>query len=73
MISFIDEHRLVFGVAPVCRVLPIAPSTFYENIAMRVDADRLSARARRDIALNIEICHVFEENFRVYGIHKDRR
>lgn len=70
MTSFIDEHRPVFGVEPICRLLPIAPSTYYENIAKRVDVDRLSARARRDIALKIEIRRVFEENFRVYGVRK---
>lgn len=70
MISFIDEHRPVFGVEPICRVLPIAPSTYYENIAKRVDVDRLSSRARRDIALKIEIRRVFDENFRVYGVRK---
>ena len=70
MISFIDEHRLVFGVEPICRLLPIAPSTYYENVSKRVDVDRLSGRARRDIALRIEIRCVFEENFRVYGVRK---
>ncbi len=70
MIPFIDELRPVFGVEPICRVLPIAPSTFYESIAKRVGMDRLSVRARRDIALKIEIRRVFEENFRVYGMCK---
>lgn len=55
MISFIDDHRSVFGVEPICRLLPIAPSTYYENIAKREDVDRLSVRARSDIALKIEI------------------
>jgi putative transposase len=55
---------------PICRVLPIASSTYYENVAKRLDMDRLSARARRDIALKIEIRRVFEENFRVYGVRK---
>jgi hypothetical protein len=27
MISLIDEHRSVFGVEPICRLLPVAPST----------------------------------------------
>ncbi len=70
MISFIDEHRSVFGVEPICKVLPIAPSTYYENVAKRVDVGRLSPRARRDIVLKIEIRRVFEENFRVYGVRK---
>ena len=28
MIAFIDEHRAVHGVEPICKVLPIAPSTY---------------------------------------------
>ena len=50
MISFIDDHRSVLGVEPICRLLPIAPSTYYEVVAKRTDVDRLSARARRDMA-----------------------
>ncbi|TCQ72442.1 transposase InsO family protein [Ochrobactrum sp. BH3] len=70
MISFIDAHRSVLGVEPICRLLPIAPSTYYEVIAKRTDVDRLSARARRDIAMKIEIRRVFNENFQVYGVRK---
>ncbi|MBX4899533.1 MULTISPECIES: IS3 family transposase [Rhizobium] len=70
MISFIDEHRGVFGVEPICRLLPIAPSTYYEVVAKRTDVGRLSARARRDIAMKIEIRRVFNENFQVYGVRK---
>ena len=29
MVSCIDEHRDRFGVEPICKVLPIAPSTYY--------------------------------------------
>lgn len=36
------------------QVLPIAPSTYYENIAKRLDVERLSIPARRDIALKVE-------------------
>jgi transposase-like protein len=41
MISFIDEHRSVLGVEPICRLLPIAPSTHYEVVAKRADVGRL--------------------------------
>jgi putative transposase len=27
MIAFIDDHRTAYGVEPICKVLPIAPST----------------------------------------------
>ena len=49
MIAFIDDHREAYGVEPICRVLPIAPSTYHAHVAQRQDATRLSARAR-DVA-----------------------
>jgi hypothetical protein len=70
MIAFIDEHRPVLGVEPICKVLPIAPSTYYDTLAKRTDVDRLSGRARRDARLKIEISRVFDANYRVYGVRK---
>ena len=29
MIAYIDAHRDRFGVEPICKVLPIAPSTYH--------------------------------------------
>ena len=70
MIAFIDEHRARHGVEPICRVLPIAPSTYHAHAARRVDPAKLPARARRDLTLKTEIRRVYEENFRVYGVRK---
>jgi putative transposase len=70
MIAFIDDHRQAHGVEPICRVLPIALSTYHAHVAKRVDPSRLSARDRRDTALKEEVRRVFEANFRVYGVRK---
>ena len=70
MIAFIDDHREAHGVEPICKVLPIAPSTYYDHVARRRDPARLSARAKLDMALKVEVRRVFEENFRVYGVRK---
>ena len=70
MIALIDEHRGAYGVEPICRVLPIAPSTYHAHAARRADPGRLPARARSDAALMIEIRRVFEANFCVYGARK---
>src|SRR5690606_8927274 len=70
MIAFIDDQRAVHGVEPICKVLPIAPSTYRAHAAKRRDPARLSARARRDAALKVEVRRVFEANFRVYGVRK---
>ena len=70
MIGFIDDHREAYGVEPICRVLPIAPSSYRARAAQRRDPTRLSARARRDQDLKPEIARVFAENFAVYGVRK---
>jgi len=70
MIAFIDDHRDAYGVEPICKVLPIAPSTYHARVAQRFDPAKLSARAQRDLALKPEIARVFAENFEVYGVRK---
>ena len=70
MVWFIDTHRGVYGVEPICAVLPIAPSTCYEHKARQADPARLPARARRDQVLKGHIRRVREENFEVYGVRK---
>jgi transposase InsO family protein len=68
--SFIDDHREVYGVEPICAVLPIAPSTYYEHKARQRDPTRLPERVCRDESLSEEIGRVWRENRRVYGARK---
>lgn len=70
MIAFIDDHRASYGVEPICRLLPIAPSTYHAHAAARRDPAQASARARRDAELRCEIARVHAENFGVYGARK---
>ena len=68
--SFIDENRDEYGVEPICRELPIAPSVYYEEKAREKDPSRLPERARRDRDLCQEIERVHREHFGVYGVRK---
>jgi hypothetical protein len=70
MIAFIDETRDVHGVEPICKVLPIAPSTYFDHQAKRADPDLLSDRAKRDAFLLPEIRRVYKAHFSVYGVQK---
>jgi len=70
MMSFVDEHRESYGVEPICAMLPIAPSTYYEQKARQADPSRLPERARRDSVLCEEIERVWNENRRIYGARK---
>lgn len=60
----------MYGVEPICKVLPIAPSTYHLYAARKKDPSRLSARSVRDAKLCKEIHRVWEENFGVYGANK---
>ncbi|PPT92179.1 IS3 family transposase [Xanthomonas arboricola] len=70
MTEFIDEHRQVYGVEPICRALPIAPSTYYLYAARRADPSRASVRAQADTQLCAAIGRIWEDNHRVYGVRK---
>ena len=70
MVRYIDDYRGRFGVEPICRILPIAPSTYYEAKARQRDPARLPPRAIRDEALKPEIRRVHAENYGVYGARK---
>jgi putative transposase len=70
MVSFLDEHRPRFGVEPICAVLPIAPSVYYEQKARQCQPDRQPARARRDERLGAQVHRVWRENREVYGVRK---
>lgn len=73
MVSFIDDHRVTYGVEPICAVVPIAPSTYYKHKARHRDPERLPVRAKRDATLRAAIRRVWEANFRVYGARKVHR
>ncbi len=70
MIRFIDDHRAVYGVEPICKVLPIAPSTYFDHAEKRANPEIRSDRAKRDEALQADIRRVHAENFEVYGADK---
>jgi len=70
MVSFIDRYRGEYGVEPICRVLPIAPSTYHVHRVRELDPALLPARARRDIVLRGHIRRSWQENFQVYGHRK---
>ncbi len=70
IVSFIDEHREAHGVEPICRKLPIAPSTYYEQKTREADPSRLPKRAVRDAELREEIERVWKKHFGVYGARK---
>jgi len=71
MVRFIDDHRDTYGARPICAVLPIAPSTYYEHCARRNNPGRVAARAKRDAELMPEVRRVWNQsNGGCYGVVK---
>ena len=53
MIAFIDDHRGAYGVEPICKVLPIAPSTYRAHAARHADPAKQPSRAKLDLSNDI--------------------
>ena len=70
MIAFIEDHKVAHGVEPICRVLPIAPSTFYAHAAVARDADLASDRAKKDALDKAKIKEAFNNSGKRYGARK---
>jgi len=70
MVAFIDQHKEKYGVEPMCRVLPIAPSTYHQHARRKRRPELRPEREKRDAVLQDEIGRVYEENHCVYGAHK---
>jgi putative transposase len=70
MYGLVDTHRDTHGVEPICKALQIAPSAYRRHAARRRNASMLSARAKRDKALQPRIEQVWNANLQVYGADK---
>ena len=70
MIAFIEDHKVAHGVEPICRVLPIAPSTFYARAAVARDPDLASDRAKKDVLDKAKIKEAFNNSGKRYGARK---
>ncbi len=59
MVNYINAHRSEFGVEPICRILQVAPSTYYAA------KSRLpSARQIRDAVMMPILLAIWTANFK---------
>lgn len=73
MVAFIDEHRDVYGVDPICRELPIALSQYSEAKRRSRDPFCLPRRLRKEQRLMGEIKRVYLASGERYGAQKGWR
>ena len=65
MTAFINEHRGRFGVEPICRVLGVSASAYYQRTT-----GHPSARTIEDEWLTARIVEVYEANYCAYGYRR---
>lgn len=70
MKSFIDENRGAYGVEPICKVMQIAPSTYWLHAQRTSQPELRPERAKRDDVLAGEVQRIWQANMRVYGVRK---
>jgi transposase InsO family protein len=70
VVGFINDHRTTYGVESICRLLPIAPSTYYRHRARHLDPTKRSVRAQRDDVLKAIIQRIWREHDQAYGSRK---
>jgi putative transposase len=63
--AFLDQHRDRFGVEPICRVLGVSASAYYQRAK-----GLLCARAREDERLLVRIREVHKVNYEAYGYRR---
>lgn len=70
MVDFIDQEKGLYGVEPICNILPIASSTYYNHKRLMKNPHLRSERCKQDEILMEQINRVWQENRCVYGARK---
>lgn len=70
MVDFIDDHKKNYGIEPICRVLPIAPSTYYRAQDLSDNPHKRSLRSQHDDFYISEIRRIWQDSKCRYGARK---
>ena len=68
--DFIHRNKTLYGVESICRVLPIAPSTYYRHAQRLKQPDLRAKRCASDELLLCQIQQVWQESSQIYGYRK---
>jgi len=70
MIQFIDDNKHLYGVELICRVLPIAPSTYHRKKYLANNPEKRSLRSQHDDYYVSEIKRIWQDSKCRYGVRK---
>ena len=70
MVDFIHNNKDLYGVDAICRILPIAPSTYYRTLDLADNPEHRAKRAQHDLHHAEQIKRIWKESSGRYGVRK---
>ena len=70
MVDFIHNNKDLYGVDAICRILPIAPSTYYRTLDLCENPEHRAKRDLHDLHHAEEIKRIWKESSGRYGVRK---
>ena len=70
MVDFIHNNKDLYGVEAICRILPIAPYTYYRTLDLAENPEHRAKRNRHDQHHAKQIKWVWKESLGWYGVRK---
>ena len=70
MVDFIHNNKELYGVEAICRILPIAPSTYYRTLDLADNPEHRAKRDLHDLHHAEQIKRIWKESSGRYGVRK---
>ena len=70
MVDFIHNNKELYGVEAICRILPIAPSTYYRTLDLCENPEHRAKRDLHDLHHAEQIKRIWKESSGRYGVRK---
>ena len=70
MVDFIHNNKELYGVDAICKILPIAPSTYYRTLDLTVNTEHRAKRDLHDLHHAEQIKRIWKESSGRYGVRK---
>ena len=70
MVDFIHNNKALYGVEAICRILPIAASTYYRTLDFVENPEHRAKRDLHDLHHAEQINRIWKESSGRYGVRK---
>ncbi|WP_373686129.1 IS3 family transposase [Acinetobacter sp. YH12021] len=70
MVDFIHNNKALYGIEAICRILPIAASTYYRTLDLADNPEHRAKRDLHDLHHAEQIKRIWKESSGRYGVRK---